>query len=128
MRASDMVIIEGAGSPAEFNLRKYDIANMGFALAVGAPVILIADIDRGGVIASIIGTYELLRDAERALMKGYIINKFRGDISLFDDALAVIRAKTGWECLGIVEFRSEVKYFADEDSLNLQNRQESSGG
>ena len=122
-QTSDMVIIEGAGSPAEINLRKYDIANMGFALAVGAPVILIADIDRGGVIASIIGTYELLSDSEHALMKGYIINKFRGDISLFDDALAVIRAKTGWECLGIVAFRSEVKYFADEDSLNLQNRQ-----
>src|SRR5580693_3168945 len=82
---ADIVLVEGAGSPAEVNLRAGDIANMGFAEAADVPVVLVGDIDRGGVIAAIVGTHALLDDDERARLKGYIINKFRGDVGLFDD-------------------------------------------
>ncbi|MFP6743010.1 MAG: cobyric acid synthase, partial [Alphaproteobacteria bacterium] len=85
-----LVLVEGAGSPAEVNLRAGDIANMGFALAAQVPVVLVADVDRGGALAAVVGTWELLEDAERALLKGFIINKFRGDPALFHDAERVI--------------------------------------
>ncbi len=121
-KQADIILVEGAGSPAEVNLRDADIANMGFATAVNAPVILVADIDRGGVIASIIGTHHLLTAPERKLMKAYIINQFRGDESLFTDALAIISKQTGLPSLGIVPFFNNAKYFADEDSMALNKR------
>ncbi len=104
---ADLVLVEGAGSPAEVNLRQGDIANMGFATAAGVNVVLIGDIDRGGVIAAIAGTHALLPPEERALLKGYIVNKFCGDARLFDPAPAIIKQHTGLDCLGIV------KWFAD---------------
>ncbi len=99
---ADLVIVEGAGSPAEINLRPRDIANMGFATRAGVPVILVGDIDRGGVIASIAGTHLILPDEDRKMVAGYLINKFRGDVSLFDDGIAAIEKFTGWRCFGIV--------------------------
>jgi adenosylcobyric acid synthase len=99
---ADLVIVEGAGSPAEINLRPGDIANMGFATRAGVPVVLVGDIDRGGVIASLVGTHAILDDTDRAMISGYIINKFRGDVSLFDEGIAAIGRYTGWPCFGVV--------------------------
>src|SRR5690348_15054487 len=82
---ADIVVVEGAGSPAEINLRAGDIANMGFAVAADVPVVLVGDIDRGGVIASVAGTHLILPPEDRAMISGYLINKFRGDVTLFDD-------------------------------------------
>lgn len=118
---ADIVIVEGAGSPAEVNLRANDIANMGFAEATNTPVILIGDIDRGGVIASIIGTYELLSEEEKKLTKGYIINKFRGDVSLFDDALVIMSEHTNWKNCGILPFIPAVKKLPAEDAVILDH-------
>ncbi|NQW00224.1 MAG: cobyric acid synthase [Rhodospirillales bacterium] len=119
---ADLVIVEGAGSPAEVNLRAGDIANMGFAEAADVPVILVADINRGGVIASLIGTYEVLSAAERARIKGYIINKFRGDVSLFDDGLGVISAHTGWPCCGVIPHFEEAHLLPQEDAMALDQK------
>ncbi|MDP6603489.1 MAG: cobyric acid synthase, partial [Rhodospirillales bacterium] len=105
----DLVVIEGAGSPAEVNLRDGDVANMGFALAAGTPVVLIADIDRGGVIANIVGTHALLTEDERQLLLGYIVNKFRGDASLFDAGLEAIGERTGLECFGVLPYLAEIR-------------------
>src|SRR5271170_1021930 len=102
--AADLVLVEGAGSPAEINLRAGDIANMGFAEAADLPVVLVGDIERGGVIAQLVGTSALLSDRERALLAGYIVNKFRGDIGLFDGGIAAIAARTGMQCFGVVPF------------------------
>ena len=118
---ADIIVVEGAGSPAEVNLRENDIANMGFAVATNTPVILIGDIDRGGVIASIVGTHELLSYEDSQLIKGFIINKFRGDISLFDDALKVITARTSWKNIGILPFISEVRKLPAEDAVILDS-------
>ena len=96
----DLVLVEGAGSPAEINLRKGDIANMGFALAADIPVVLIGDIDRGGIIAQLVGTKAVLPDADRQQIKGFIVNKFRGDVSLFDEGYQMIAEQTGWPGLG----------------------------
>ena len=117
---ADVVLVEGAGSASEINLRDGDIANMGFAVATETPVILIGDIDRGGVIASIAGTHDLLPDAEKALLKGYIINKFRGDTGLFDNAIQMLAARTGMPCFGIVPFLSAARALPAEDSLALE--------
>ena len=99
-----LVIVEGAGSPAEVNLRQGDIANMGFARAASVPVILVGDIDRGGVIAQIVGTQAVLDPADAAMIQGFIINKFRGDPTLFTDGYRLIEARTGWRGFGTLPY------------------------
>ena len=118
---ADLVLVEGAGSPAEVNLRPGDIANMGFAEAADVPVVLIGDIERGGVIASLVGTMDLLEPAERRRIKAYLINKFRGDPALFDDALAIIRERTGLDCLGVVPHLSAARRLPAEDAVALDS-------
>ncbi len=120
--AADLVLIEGAGSPAEVNLRTGDIANMGFAKAAGVPVVLIGDIDRGGVIASLVGTWSLLEVDERSLVRGYLINKFRGDASLFDDGLAIVEKHTGWPAFGVVPWFERAARLPAEDAVGLDRR------
>ena len=117
----DLVIVEGAGSPAEVNLRKGDIANMGFACAADVPVILVGDIDRGGVIAQIVGTQAVLDPKDNAMIAGFIINKFRGDVSLFDDGYALIAGRTGWRGFGVVPFFTGASRLPAEDALDLPN-------
>ncbi len=124
---ADIVVVEGAGSAAEVNLRENDIANMGFAIAAQVPVILVADIDRGGVIASLVGTHALLPDDERALLKGYIINKFRGDVSLFDEGLTAITDKTGLASFGILPHLAAAARLPQEDAMSLENRERLAG-
>jgi adenosylcobyric acid synthase len=116
---AELVLVEGAGSPAEVNLRRGDIANMGFALAAGVPVLLVGDIDRGGVIASLVGTHAVLEPEERARLRGFVINKFRGDAALFADGLAVIEARTGLQSLGVLPFLPEARELPAEDGLAL---------
>ncbi len=116
---ADLVLVEGAGSPAEVNLRAGDIANMGFAQAADLPVILIGDIERGGVIASLVGTHAVLAAAEAARVKGFIVNKFRGDVSLFDDGVTAIAEHTGWRALGVVPAFDELQLLPAEDSMSL---------
>jgi len=116
----DLVIVEGAGSPGEINLRAGDIANMGFATAAKVPVVLVGDIDRGGVIASLVGTHTILPAEDRAMIKGYLINKFRGDLSLFDDGLAHISQFTGWPSFGVVPYLAGVGRLPAEDSVALE--------
>ena len=116
---ADIILVEGAGSPAEINLRAGDIANMGFALAAKVPVILIGDIDRGGVIASLVGTHAVLGEAERSLIKAYAINRFRGDPRLFDGGLAAITGFTGWPSLGVVPWLPDAARLPAEDALDL---------
>jgi cobyric acid synthase len=99
-------MVEGAGSPAEINLRAGDIANMGFARAADVPVVLVGDIDRGGVIASLVGTRAVIDPADAAMIHGFLINKFRGDPALFADGYRAIEARTGWKGLGIVPWLS----------------------
>jgi adenosylcobyric acid synthase len=117
--ASDLVVVEGAGSPAEINLRQGDIANMGFAEAADVPVVLVGDIDRSGVIAALVGTHALLEPAERTRVKGFIINRFRGDPSLFDEGVAEIIRRTGWVSLGIVPYFAAASRLPAEDVLAL---------
>ena len=116
---AEIVLVEGAGSPAEVNLRAGDIANMGFALAADAPVILAGDIERGGVIAQLVGTVALLEPAERALLAGYLVNKFRGDPALFEDAHPLIEARTGLRSLGVVTWLDRARDLPKEDMLGL---------
>lgn len=115
----DLVIVEGAGSPAEVNLRTGDIANMGFARAADVPVVLVGDIDRGGVIAQIVGTQAVLDTGDAAMIAGFIINKFRGDVSLFDDGYALIGTRTGWRGFGVVPFFGGAARLPAEDALDL---------
>ncbi|AKH99760.1 adenosylcobyric acid synthase (glutamine-hydrolysing) [Hoeflea sp. IMCC20628] len=117
---ADLVLVEGAGSPAEINLRPGDIANMGFATAAGVPVVLVGDIDRGGVIASVVGTHTILTDEDRAMIAGYLINKFRGDVSLFDDGISAIDRFTGWPCLGVIPWLKSAARLPAEDSVALE--------
>jgi adenosylcobyric acid synthase len=117
--AHDLVIVEGAGSPAEVNLREGDIANMGFARAADLPVVLVGDIDRGGVIAQIVGTKAVIDKDDAALIKGFLINKFRGDVSLFDDGYALIREKTGWPGFGVLPWFAESWRLPAEDALDV---------
>ncbi len=116
---AELIVIEGAGSPAEVNLRAGDIANMGFATAAGVPVVLVGDIDRGGVIAQLVGTWELLDDADRTCLVGTIVNKFRGDIRLFDGGLAVIAERTGLESFGVLPHFADAARLPAEDAVAL---------
>ncbi|WP_425406906.1 cobyric acid synthase [Hwanghaeella sp.] len=118
-READIVLVEGAGSPAEVNLRAGDIANMGFAEAADVPVVLVADIDRGGVIASLVGTHALLTEAEKACLAGYVVNKFRGDKSLFTSALDIISDRTGMTCHGVLPWFGEAHLLPAEDAVAL---------
>ncbi len=121
-KEAELVLVEGAGSPAEVNLREGDIANMGFAVAAGVPVVLVGDIERGGVIAALVGTHALLEGAERALLKGYIVNKFRGLPQLFDAAHAIIEARTGMRSYGVVPWFEGARRLPAEDILGLEER------
>ncbi len=116
-QGADLVLVEGAGSPAEVNLRAGDIANMGFAEAADVPVVLVADIDRGGVLASLVGTMALLPTAERQRIKGYLINKFRGDVGLFRQAETIIAAQCGLPSLGTIPWFAGAARLPAEDSL-----------
>jgi adenosylcobyric acid synthase len=118
---ADLVLVEGAGSASEINLRTNDIANMGFARAADVPVVLIGDIDRGGVIASLVGTQAVINAADAALIRGFIVNKFRGDPALFSDAMNFIAAKTGWDALGLVPFFPDARLLPAEDALALEH-------
>ncbi|MCB1436557.1 MAG: cobyric acid synthase [Rhodobiaceae bacterium] len=117
---ADLVIAEGAGSPAEINLRERDIANMGFAAAARMPVALIGDIHRGGVIASIVGTMEVIDPQDAARIKAFIINNFHGDPSLFDDGVRFLRQRTGLACLGVVPHFAPARNLPQEDAVALE--------
>ncbi|GAM06091.1 cobyric acid synthase [Novosphingobium sp. MBES04] len=118
----DVVLVEGAGSPAEINLRSGDIANMGFARAAHVPVVLVGDIDRGGVIASLVGTRAVLEAQDAAMIRGFIVNKFRGDPALFTDGHAAIEERTGWRGFGLVPWLSAVADLPSEDAVILEKR------
>jgi len=130
----DLVLVEGAGSPAEVNLRPGDIANMGFAEAARVPVALVGDVDRGGAIAAIVGTLALLGGRERALVRGYVVNKFRGDVGLFEGAHAVIArhaadlAVPGLESFGVVPWFDEAWRLPAEDAVALERLAPARGG
>jgi len=119
---ADLVLVEGAGSPAEINLRAGDIANMGFAEAAGLPVILVGDIDRGGVIAQIVGTRAVLDPTDAARVRGFAINKFRGEARLFDDGLAEIVRRTGWASLGVLPWFADAWRLPAEDVMDIRGR------
>src|SRR4030081_2161035 len=125
---SDLVLVEGAGSAAEINLRKNDIANMGFARAAFVPVILAGDIDRGGVIAQIIGTKTVLDPADAKMIAGFLVNKFRGDPALFASGMQRIEDLTGWPGLGLIRFCVEAVRLPEEDSLVLATPRTPGGG
>jgi adenosylcobyric acid synthase len=118
-READVVLVEGAGSASEVNLRKNDIANMGFARAADVPVVIVADIDRGGVVASLVGTKAVLDAADAAMIAGFIVNKFRGDPRLFDAGIEAIEKATGWLALGLVPFFPDAGLLPAEDALAL---------
>jgi adenosylcobyric acid synthase len=117
----DLILVEGAGSPAESNLRNGDLANMGFAAAVNCPALLIGDIHRGGVIASLIGTKTVLSAEDAARIKGFLINKFHGDPTLFDDGRATIEQHTGWPSLGVIPHFAEAHQLPAEDAVALDH-------
>jgi adenosylcobyric acid synthase len=126
-RDADIVLVEGAGSASEINLRKNDIANMGFARAADVPVVVIGDIDRGGVIASLVGTKAVLDAEDAKLVAGFIVNRMRGDISLFADGMEEIALRTGWPALGLVPFFEGARRLPAEDAYDLIGQRHSSG-
>jgi len=116
----DIVVVEGAGSPAEINLRVGDIANMGFARAANVPVVLVGDIDRGGVIAAVVGTRAVIDPDDAAMIRGFLINKFRGDPALFDDGYREIERRSGWPGFGVVPWLSAAARLPSEDAVILE--------
>lgn len=116
---ADLILVEGAGSAAEINLREGDIANMGFAEAADLPVMMVGDIDKGGVIAQMLGTFSILEKEEKARIKGYLINKFRGDPSLFEEGQRYIDRHSGIPCLGIIPWFADASLLPAEDALGL---------
>jgi len=124
---SDLVLVEGAGSASEVNLRRGDIANMGFARATGTPVILLGDIDRGGVIASLVGTKAVIDPEDAAMVRGFLVNRFRGDPALFSDGMRLIAERTGWESLGLIPHFPEAARLPAEDVLGLKGAERPGG-
>ncbi|WP_170349191.1 MULTISPECIES: cobyric acid synthase [Ruegeria] len=122
---ADLVLIEGAGSPAETNLRKGDIANMGFACAADVPVVLVGDIHRGGVIAQIVGTQAVLDAGDLEMITGFAVNRFKGDVSLFDEGRDDIATRTGWPCMGVVPWFHDAWKLPAEDMMDIRSH---SGG
>ena len=116
---NELIIVEGAGSPAEINLRQRDIANMGFARRAGVPVCLLGDIERGGVIASIVGTKNVISQEDAAMITGFAINKFRGDPSLFTDGVIAIEKLTGWPCYGVIPWLAATSKLPAEDAVSI---------
>ena len=125
--AYELIIVEGAGSPAEINLRAGDIANMGFARQAGVPVCLVGDIDKGGVIASLVGTKVVLAAEDAALIRGFVVNKFRGDPKLFDAGVAAIESRTGWPCFGVIPWLACAAALPAEDAVVLDVHTEMAG-
>jgi adenosylcobyric acid synthase len=119
---ADIVLVEGAGSASEINLRKNDIANMGFARAADVPVVVIGDIDRGGVIASLVGTKAVIDPEDAKLVAGFIVNRMRGDVSLFADGMEEVAKRTGWPALGLVPFFEGARRLPAEDAYDLTER------
>jgi adenosylcobyric acid synthase len=117
--AADLVLVEGAGSASEVNLRANDIANMGFARAAGVPVVLIGDIERGGVIAALVGTRSVLDPEDAAFIRGFVVNRMRGDTSLFTSGMDFIAARTGWRALGLVPHFARMRELPAEDAADL---------
>ncbi len=126
--AYDLILIEGAGSPAEINLRSGDIANMGFAEAADVPVILVGDIDRGGVIAQIVGTKAVLDAPDANRIKAFAINKFRGDPTLFDAGLVAITEHTNWPSLGVIPWFKDAWKLPAEDVMDITGRSSQNQG
>ena len=124
----DVVVVEGAGSPAEINLRSGDIANMGFARAADVPVLLVGDIDRGGVIAAIVGTRAVIDPDDAAMIRGFLINRFRGDPALFEDGYRAIEQLSGWRGYGVVPWLAETARLPSEDAVVLERRQAAGSG
>ena len=129
MRAqADLVLVEGAGSASEVNLRAGDIANMGFSRATGTPVVLLGDIDRGGVIASLVGTKAVIDPDDAAMIRGFLVNRFRGDPSLFASGMRFVAERTGWEALGLVPHFPDAARLPAEDVLGLAGSSPGAGG
>ena len=126
--AHDLVIVEGAGSPAEINLRDRDIANMGFARRAGVPVCLVGDIEKGGVIASLVGTRSVLDKKDAAMIRAFLVNKFRGDPALFDSGVSEIEARTKWPCLGVIPWLAASAKLPAEDAVVLDAARPAQGG
>ncbi len=124
----DLVLVEGAGSPAEINLRARDIANMGFARRAGVPVCLIGDIEKGGVIASLVGTKNVIDPEDAAMIGGFLVNKFRGDPRLFDDGVTEIETRTGWPCFGGIPWLTATARLPAEDAVVLSQPSSPSDG
>lgn len=124
---ADLVLVEGAGSPAEVNLRRGDIANMGFARAAGVPVVLAGDIDRGGVIAQIVGTQAVLEAEDAAMVAGFIVNRFRGDPRLFDDGYRYVAERTGWRGFGVVPWFPGASRLPAEDAVEIGGARKAGG-
>ena len=127
-READLVLVEGAGSASEINLRAGDIANMGFARAASVPVVLIGDIDRGGVIASLVCTRAVLAEDDAAMIRGFLVNRFRGDPTLFAAGMEEIAHRTGWAALGLIPFFPEARRLPAEDALGLETAPQSKPG
>ncbi len=124
----DVVVVEGAGSPAEINLRSGDIANMGFARAADVPVLLVGDIDRGGVIAAIVGTRAVIDPADAEMIRGFLVNKFRGDPALFEDGYRDIERLSGWRGFGVVPWLADTVRLPSEDGVVLERRSTATAG